>query len=422
MLWALAWLMSGHSVVVLSDVMAEFALVCAPAAKRLGIPVKLVNPFGMWQSHLKEYEHVGYNPSGPRALDPDSPMFEIGCSMIANSVIDRTHERESFWNDGTDQAITGVLQCEAIRGERPDLPRVSEIIHDNLYKYSRWACSNPYSWSIKNNLQTWADKDAEAVKSNNEIISTARKQLKFVNLRPIAESLSKDDFAYAETTHKAMLICVLLPYTAIVQSPDTVKFLRLHLNSIIRELSDGERTGDIVPLIIAEEYYQIAQSGLPQVPLSLAAGRKFRYHLVLSCTGLSDLRSVHKQDYEGMFNNCGFVSVLEANDPGSSEILSKWCGKREVIIPSKSLNNDIEKGKWSVNESLTVRDKELIQPHEIRGLQNEAIVFMDGVRGRGPLRLNKVSYRDFPELVAIAGPNPYYEKRKSLNGTKTGRS
>jgi hypothetical protein len=46
------------------------------------------------------------------------------------------------------------------------------------------------------------------------------------------------------------------------------------------------------------------------------------------------------------------------------------------------------------------------------GTDGTEIVFMDGVPGRGPLKLTAKSYWEFPELAGVAGRNAYYERSK----------
>ncbi len=114
-----------------------------------------------------------------------------------------------------------------------------------------------------------------------------------------------------------------------------------------------------------------------------------------------------------IYNNCGLVQWLEAKDLPSSKHLSELCGEREVFSRSKSLNSDLQTNKTSVNESVSEKTSRVITPHEIRFhlKRNEQIAFLDGPNGpSGPLRLNKKSYRDIPELAALAGNNPYYKE------------
>ena len=149
------------------------------------------------------------------------------------------------------------------------------------------------------------------------------------------------------------------------------------------------------------------------MPLCLAAGRKFNIQVILSVTSHSEFAKLHQHDHEAMYNNMGFVQWLQANSLSDSQHLSELCGEREVIGRSKSLSNDPERQTWSVNDSASVHRQKLILPHELReelDSTGQEIVFMDGVRGRGPVRLKLKSYRDIPEMAAIAGRNPYYDE------------
>ena len=171
---------------------------------------------------------------------------------------------------------------------------------------------------------------------------------------------------------------------------------------------------DIEKLLIIDEYFQVARDGLPDIELALAACRKARTRIWLCCVGgMRELMAIHGDNFETVLESCGVVQWLTAKGK-NAELLSEMCGDTEMHTTGKSVGVELtgnsgpaQRGP-SVNETRGQVSRKLLLPHEARALgKQEQIVFFGDVEG--PVRLNKGSYLDVPELRKLAQQNPYYE-------------
>jgi type IV secretion system protein VirD4 len=419
--WALNW---PGSLIWIGDVMSEGALLTA-AHRSTFSEVVLNDPYETFPDFLGTFKHGGYNPLARQ--NEESEYFVSNMMSIAAGCVPRDkYAKEKYWDNGALSLVQIVSMAEVLYNPTPSLGSVAEIISGDVQGYLKRLLERYKHWTIQNKGKRYVlpSSREDEVRSLREVIENTRTHMAFCLDPTIAANLDRNDYSYGDCRRKRMSIYNIIPAKLLMKNPELAKFCRLHLQCAISELFDG--AGDVPVLIIADEYQQLAHEGLDIMPLALAAGRKFQVQIVLSVTSHSEFVALHKNEHEAMYDNMGFVQWLQANSLSDSRHLSELCGEREVQTTSNSVSNDPAKSRLSVNHSTSVRDKKLILPHEVRSMGRvEEIVFMDGVPGRGPLRLNRTSYRDIPELAAVAGPNPYYKEKppkEHLHGAEAGRA
>lgn len=174
-------------------------------------------------------------------------------------------------------------------------------------------------------------------------------------------------------------------------------------------------------LLIIDEYFQVAHGGFKEMELALAAARKHVCRLWLCCVGgRGELAAIHRDNLQTVLGSRGVEQWLTATEE-NAKTLSDKCGDTtrhsetktvgtELMGPSGVPSNrgpSVSVGKGQVS-------RKLLLPHEAEALgtgeqRNDQIVFFRDIAG--PVRLYKAGYRDIPELLKLASPNPYYEDK-----------
>ena len=118
---------------------------------------------------------------------------------------------------------------------------------------------------------------------------------------------------------------------------------------------------------------------------------------------------------ESMYPNQGWRTFLSNSavkiffggatlDKQTSEYISELCGKREMIVQSRSIREDRRTREVDVSDSGNTVWQELFQPHEVRRMSDrEMIVFCEKVAG--PIWATRKPYWETHR--GQAGRNPY---------------
>ena len=131
------------------------------------------------------------------------------------------------------------------------------------------------------------------------------------------------------------------------------------------------------------------------------------------------LKALYPDTFDTFMGSCGVKQFMKVQDPTTAEYVSALCGEREVVTVGRSVNtNPIydyqdptqeAMNKFGVSDSKNVATRRLILPHEVRSLgPREQILWLPGVNN--PVRCNRKSYLEIPELTRLARSNPFYRK------------
>lgn len=116
--------------------------------------------------------------------------------------------------------------------------------------------------------------------------------------------------------------------------------------------------------------------------LAVCRSRNISCDIILQ--NIAQLKSLFKDDWEGIIGNCDTLLYLGGNEYGTYEYLSKFSAK-EPITKSQSIGKG---SRGSSSDSLQTAGRELCMPDEIRRMRDDECLLL--MPKRGPCHRQKV--------------------------------
>ena len=134
--------------------------------------------------------------------------------------------------------------------------------------------------------------------------------------------------------------------------------------------------------------------------LAVCRSRNISCDIILQ--NIAQLKSLFKDDWEGIIGNCDTLLYLGGNEYGTYEYLSKILGKETERTKSQSIG----KGSRS-SDSLQTAGRELCMPDEIRRMRDDECLLL--MRSEDPVIDKKYNLLHHPNVkyTPDAGGEPY---------------
>ena len=119
---------------------------------------------------------------------------------------------------------------------------------------------------------------------------------------------------------------------------------------------------------------------------------------------IAQLKSLFKDDWEGIIGNCDTLLYLGGNEYGTYEYLSKILGKETERTKSQSIGKG---SRGSSSDSLQTAGRELCMPDEIRRMCDDECLLL--MRSEDPVIDKKYNLLHHPNVkyTSDAGGEPY---------------
>lgn len=140
---------------------------------------------------------------------------------------------------------------------------------------------------------------------------------------------------------------------------------------------------------LMDEYANIGN--IPDFPNKISTMRKYNMSATVVLQSISQIKQMHKDDYETIISNCDTNILLGANDITTAEYYSKLMGKGTIRARSVGYSSGKKTGS-SMNFQQTGR--ELMTIDEIRGMPFEKCIVL--VSGEDPIFDDKFDLEDHP--------------------------
>lgn len=214
-----------------------------------------------------------------------------------------------------------------------------------------------------------------AAKTIQSVLLTATSKLHIFNSRQFAEMTSRDEtFLEQLGTEKRAIFCV------IPDNDDTFNFLVTILytqlfDSLFRLADSDPRYNGALPVHVRLLMDEFANVALPQNfknILAVCRSRNLSCDIILQ--SIAQLKSLFKDDWEGIVGNCDTLVYLGGNEYGTYEYLSKIMGKETEHTKSQSFGHG---SHGSSSESIQTTARDLCTPDEIRRMNvNDCLLLM----------------------------------------------
>lgn len=278
------------------------------------------------------------------------------------------------------------------------------------------------------------------------VLSTARRNLEFIERRPMRRvlSVSSFDIDQIKTDKKGVTVYLCLPPQ---RMEDCGRWLRLMVMGCLDrmyEIPDPPATGYPV-LFLLEEFASLRHMPALEHAAGYAAG--FGVKLWVIIQDLPQLKAHYTRGWETFLGNAGVIQAFATGDPTTLDYLSKKLGEGELSQSVKNVNTSLSastndpgahhrlqaltqnRGPTSVltnplslladpqstGQSATtstayneqIQRVPLLLPDEIERLfRREALTQIVQIKGERPFMLRRVPYFDGPQFQGLYDPPP----------------
>lgn len=382
---------------IYSDGTGEGGAVTAHYRRRFG-KVYQTNPSGYMSGPMKGVENVGFNPIGPRWLNPkDKATFGPRALKIAEAVVRHESHQEPYWYSTAIMLVQVISMFLAENDPKNcHLGKVAEIIAGDVQDYIRFIFAKSSNHFVR--LKCARFTTTKEIRSMSEVFENTRTETAFLLDDGTYDTLKRDQLFTGD-----MKKFIMSWYPVMPPSETDGKFLALCVGVGFSTLLRTESRRDKRTLIIADEYHAM---GFHKGHEIFATARKHKVQLWMCLQDYSQLVDLNGPTASTVINNAGVVQVIAASDVQGSEYLSSLSGEMEVYSRSKSVSPDLQSEMPVVSNNITQVQRKLILPGELRSMAaDDQILFVKGLDQ--PILCKKKPY--FRTLRRfLARSNPYY--------------
>lgn len=322
--------------------------------KKSGYTIKRIDfrdPYKSQAFNPLSYPHFLYNSNKEEDIDT---AMKICCDLSQSLFPDNPELKEPFWNRSARNATEGAMLLALDIALRPEDATISSVIRilssfgvapsgsflagrsssrieaaDAIYALMTCRSND----IIRQKLATLYDSGDNVAR---DIYSTALEPLQqFVRTKGQKKIFEGNDIKIEDFRgDKKFVLFIILPDETPVFNMATgiiLSQLSIHLINEARKFSDGK-----LPIrvnFIVEELGNIG-SAFPNLPHLMTAGRSRNIRMFLVVQSFTQLCEVYGLNAaETIRSNAGLSIVFSTNDPATSELYSKLCGRREILTP-----------------------------------------------------------------------------------------
>lgn len=385
---------------VITDPSGELYRDCAKLLRANGYIVRVLNLTDIDLSN-------SYNPFVYMVKEQD--ILDVADLFMKNSAGEG--EKEDFWSGAAqDMLVMIMMYLFKADDEIKSFGRVIRLVNSIQYKDGKIdetcelaRCMAKHKMNEKNRNDAasinWDGLLGTPQETLGSIAKTLSTRLRLWAVEDVDMLTGEDEMNFDDLGVHKTAIFLIIPaarqtYKAVANIFYSQLFERL---MYIASLKYNNR----LPLLVSCELDEFANIGvIPHFRETLSVIRKYNIRICIVLQGISQLKSMYKDSYEGIISNCSIFTFLGTNDQESKEYLSKKLGKTTVRVDTKNYNRG-NQGGGSDNESYVARD--LLAPDEIsralkKGKNGKCIVLVNGFY---PFFLDKFNTLKHPKISEV---------------------
>ena len=244
-----------------------------------------------------------------------------------------------------------------------------------------------------------------AKKTLQSILISAAANLYMFNSRKFAEMTSRDEMFLPRMGLEQRALFIVLP-----DNDTTFNFIATMLytqlfDQLFRLADSTPEYNGALPVHVRLMMDEFANVALPKNfknILAVCRSRNISCDIILQ--NIAQLKSLFKDDWEGIIGNCDTLLYLGGNEYGTYEYLSKILGKETERTKSQSIGKG---SRGSSSDSLQTAGRELCMPDEIRRMRDDECLLL--MRSEDPVIDKKYNLLHHPNVkyTSDAGGEPY---------------
>ncbi len=407
-------LMQCNSSNVILDPKGEILRTIGPLYEKRGIPVTVIDLV-----HFKGH----YNPMA--YLETDEDAIKLAHALVNNTKPkDAPSSGDKFWDDSATMLLSALilyLMYEApkkeqnfstimqmvMNGQVEEDPNVSSPLDMLFEELEEKDPMHPAVLQYKS-FRLGAAKTLQSI-----LISVAANLYMF-NSSKFAEMTSRDETFIPELGKQKRAIFLVIPDHDTTFNFLVTVFYEQLFDQLFRLADSDPKYEGRLPMhvqIIMDEFANVA---VPQNFKNILSVCRSRSISILICLqSIAQLKSLFKDDWEGILSNCDSTIYLGGNEYSTYEFLSKNMGKTTERTVSQSVGRG---GHGSSSVSFQTAGRDLQTPDEIRRIKRNKCLVL--ISNEGPIIDRKYKFKKHPnaKFTALLHEKPYVMPPDYLDG------
>lgn len=362
--------------------------------EEMGIPVTVID-LVHFQGH--------YNPMA--YLETDEDAIKLAFAIVNNTKPkDAPASGDKFWDDSSVMLISAIILYLLY-----EAPVYEQNFSTLMFMIAN--CQLSENDIEENPLETLfsrleeRDSDHPAVlqfksfklgstKTLQSVLISAAANLYMFNSRQFAEMTSRDEsFLPQLGLEKRAIFCVIPDNDTTFNFLVTILYTQL-FDQLFRLADSNPKYNGALPVHVRLMMDEFANVALPKNfknILAVCRSRNISCDIILQ--NIAQLKSLFKDDWEGIIGNCDSMVYLGGNEYGTFEYLSKILGKQTERTKSQSISRG---SHGSSSESVQTAGRELSMPDEIRRLNDNDCLLL--LRSEDPVIDQKYDILKHPNV------------------------
>ena len=362
--------------------------------EEMGIPVTVID-LVHFQGH--------YNPMA--YLETDEDAIKLAFAIVNNTKPkDAPASGDKFWDDSSVMLISAIILYLLY-----EAPVYEQNFSTLMFMIAN--CQLSENDMEENPLETLfsrleeRDSDHPAVlqfksfklgstKTLQSVLISAAANLYMFNSRQFAEMTSRDEsFLPQLGLEKRAIFCVIPDNDTTFNFLVTILYTQL-FDQLFRLADSNPKYNGALPVHVRLMMDEFANVALPKNfknILAVCRSRNISCDIILQ--NIAQLKSLFKDDWEGIIGNCDSMVYLGGNEYGTFEYLSKILGKQTERTKSQSISRG---SHGSSSESVQTAGRELSMPDEIRRLNDNDCLLL--LRSEDPVIDQKYDILKHPNV------------------------
>lgn len=406
-------LMLANASFICTDPKGEIVRAVAPLLLQKGYVVKvfdLIDP-----SHSDSYNPFRY-------IRRDSDVFRLINNFIQNTTPKNAGQNDPFW-EKSETALDAALMLYLLH-EAPPQEQTMEMLLTMIEYGAAKEDDDDYQSPLDLLFEALEEEQPDHIalrqyrifkqaagKTAKSILVSAAVRLSAFTLPEIQNITNEDSLEISMLGERKQAIFCVIPDS----NDNSLNFLvGMLYTQAFQELyyqADKNHMGPL-PVPVRLMFDEFANVALPDGYARLQATMRSRNIMAtIILQNISQLKSLFKDDWEGIIGNADTLVYLGGNEQSTHEYISKLLGKETISTTSSSRS----KGRsGSFSQSTQQAGRELMTPDEVRLLDNKnAVVF---IRGERPVIDEKYNLMKHPNIAFTedGGAAPYLHSPRCM--------
>jgi type IV secretion system protein VirD4 len=384
----------GGSVLVIDPKGENASITATYRAETLGQKVFVLDPFGITALTCGKYRKR-FNPLS-LLLRLDNLTVIEDAALLADALVVPGGGEDTHWDESAKAFLEGLILHVAtsslFKDEERTLVTVADLLAGRIKPFTELLADMLDNESLDHHIIASARSMQEkADKELASVLSTARKNLRFLQYDSMRDVLSGHDFDLEGLLGDRMTVYLVLPA---IRMGTCSQWLRLFINLTLAATENHSGKPKIPALMILDEFAVLGRMQELERAIGQIAGLGLRIWTILQDMG--QLKALYKDRWETFLGNSGVIQCFGNVDHFTSNWISRYLDKTTITVTDVNATTIDQKHKDGISgQSEKQQVQDLMTAAEVRRYFarddrfNRQLVL---IPGRRPFILQRAAY------------------------------